>query len=711
MKAFLLRHKAESLYLAIVLFDMAASRLLHCALGNVGVDRFMDNLRWTVEIFLGCGIVALNWRRAAGEDRKTLRWFLIGGAAFVLGQFFWDLGAATGTLHFPGIDDFFYLSVPVALVIGLLPVLDRGLEGKPRWAVWINMTSIVTMILVLSLALYLPSRGSWGLPVIGVLVLYPVLYGTVFGLLLLTLIVRRIAPEPGVLFLLVGLGSLVCAWLRWNLEMLHHVPTDGSGIGYFFSFAQSTFFFGLALWRERVRGGAYQRGLDRVYLLLPVLLLVAAGVGLFYGVERMGPLIGLIVRCGVLVVVICTLLRQTVLLYERDQAIESERQLRESGLHLRAIFENGSDLIFGVAVGADGSNEAFRYNMINPAGSQLSGLLPERFVGSTPAESFPPEKAAFYESNYRRCLAAGKTITYEQASQTPHGAVVFETTLVPVQDCNGRITQIMGISRNITAQKSTLDAMTRLNLQLEIRVAERTQEMDAAYQELEMFSYSVSHDLRSPLRGIDSLCSTLAAKHGAKLEPEARGYLQKIEAATGRMGQIIDDLLLLSRVARSKLTLQPVDLSALATRIAGDLQASAPARALRFEIAPGLSGWGDYRLLQNVLENLLGNAWKYTGRTSEARIVFDCIEKEGRPVFRVRDNGAGFDMRFVQKLFQNFQRLHDQTEFEGTGIGLAIVARIIRRHGGEVWAEGAVGAGATFSFTLGEKKDSAAAPA
>jgi len=242
------------------------------------------------------------------------------------------------------------------------------------------------------------------------------------------------------------------------------------------------------------------------------------------------------------------------------------------------------------------------------------------------------------------------------------------------------------------------------NEKLEQKVAERTGELKAAYQELEMFSYSVSHDLRSPLRGIDSLCSTLVAKHGAKLEPEARGYLQKIEAATGRMGQIIDDLLLLSRVARSKLTLQPVDLSALSTRIAGELQVSAPARAVRFEIAPGLSGWGDYRLLQNVLENLLGNAWKYTGRKAEARIVFDCIEKEGRPVFRVKDNGAGFDMRFVQKLFQNFQRLHDQTEFEGTGIGLAIVARIIRRHGGEVWAEGAVGEGATFSFTLGDKQ-------
>jgi len=707
MKAFLLRHRAESLYLAIVLFDMAASLALHLLLGKVEVDRFMDNLRWTVEIFLGCGIVGLNWRRAVGEDRKTLRWFLIGGAVFVLGQFFWDLGAATGTLHFPGIDDFFYLCVPIALVIGLLPILDRGLEGKPRWAVWINLTSIVTMILVLSLALYLPSRGSWGLRVIGVLALYPVLYGTVCGLLLLTIIVRRLAPEPGVLCMLVGLASLVCAWLRWNLEMLHHVPTDGSGIGYFFSFAQSIFFFGLALWREKVCGGVYQRALDRVYLLLPVLLLVAAGVGLLYGVERMGPLVGLVVRCGVLIVVICTLLRQTILLYERDQAIESERQLRESGLHLQAIFENGSDLIFGVAVGIDG---AFRYNMMNPAGLQLSGLLPERFIGSTPAESFPPEKAAFYESNYRQCLAAGKTITYEQATQTHRGAIIFETTLVPVQDCDGRITQIMGISRNITAQKSTLDAMTGLNLQLEIRVAERTREMEAAYQELEMFSYSVSHDLRSPLRGIDSLCSTLVAKHGAKLEPEARGYLQKIEAATGRMGQIIDDLLLLSRVARSKLTLQPVDLSALSTRIAGELQVSAPARAVRFEIAPGLSGWGDYRLLQNVLENLLGNAWKYTGRTPEARIVFDCIEKEGRPVFRVKDNGAGFDMRFVQKLFQNFQRLHDQTEFEGTGIGLAIVARIIRRHGGEVWAEGAVGEGAAFSFTLGDKKDSAAVP-
>ncbi len=377
----------------------------------------------------------------------------------------------------------------------------------------------------------------------------------------------------------------------------------------------------------------------------------------------------------------------------------AKKRLRRTERHLQAIFDNGSDLIFGVAVEEGG---VFRYMMINPAGARLGGIDPKRFVGSTPAEYFPAEKAAVLEANYRRCLEKGETISFERATDTASGLLIFETTLVPVRDEAGRISQIMGVSRNVTAQKSTLEAMQRLNGELEQRVAERTRDKEEAYRELEMFSYSVSHDLRSPLRGINGFCNALIEDYGPTLEPEARAYLERIHVASRRMAQIIDDLLQLSRVSRGTLAFQEVDLSFLACRVADDLRAAAPERAVTVSIAPGLAARCDLRLMQNVLENLLGNAWKYTLRQPAARIEFDAVAVDGRRAFRVRDNGAGFDMRFVGKLFQNFQRLHDRTEFEGTGVGLAIVARIVRRHGGRVWAEGAVGQGASFYFALDE---------
>jgi signal transduction histidine kinase len=229
---------------------------------------------------------------------------------------------------------------------------------------------------------------------------------------------------------------------------------------------------------------------------------------------------------------------------------------------------------------------------------------------------------------------------------------------------------------------------------------QRTGQLEATNKELEAFSYSVSHDLRSPLRSIDGFSLALLEDYGERLDATGQDYLQRVRAATQRMGQLIDDLLSLARVTRSELHHEQVDFSALTATIADALQREYPDRQVEVIIAPGLVGHGDARLLQIVLENLLGNAWKFTVRCPYATIEFGAVPCNGQKAYFVRDNGAGFDMAYANKLFGAFQRLHPMAEFSGTGIGLATVQRIIHRHGGHVWAESAVDQGATFYFTV-----------
>jgi signal transduction histidine kinase len=231
-------------------------------------------------------------------------------------------------------------------------------------------------------------------------------------------------------------------------------------------------------------------------------------------------------------------------------------------------------------------------------------------------------------------------------------------------------------------------------------VVERTAQLQAANKELEAFSYSVSHDLRSPLRGIDGFSQVLLEEYQDKVDEQGKNYLKRIRLASQRMAQLIDDMLDLSRVSRSELDIQYVNLSEIAREVADNLIATQPERQVEFIIQEGIRAKGDSRLLRSVLENLLGNAWKFTSNHSTALVEFGVQKQNGKDIYFVKDDGAGFDMSHAQKLFGAFQRLHAANEFSGTGIGLATVQRIIHRHHGEVWAEGEVEKGATFYFTI-----------
>ncbi|MDP3682610.1 MAG: ATP-binding protein, partial [Ignavibacteria bacterium] len=230
--------------------------------------------------------------------------------------------------------------------------------------------------------------------------------------------------------------------------------------------------------------------------------------------------------------------------------------------------------------------------------------------------------------------------------------------------------------------------------------SERTVQLESANKELEAFSYSVSHDLRAPLRGIDGFSQILLEDYQDKIDLQGKNYLQRIRSAAQRMAQLIDAILDLSRVNRSEINRQQINLSEVAREIAGNLHEIQPERQVEFIIQEGIKAFGDGQLLRIVLENLINNAWKFTSKHPSARIEFGIQQQKEKPVYFIRDDGSGFDMNNAQKLFGAFQRLHTTTEFPGTGIGLATIQRVIHRHGGEVWAEGEVEKGATFYFSI-----------
>ena len=266
----------------------------------------------------------------------------------------------------------------------------------------------------------------------------------------------------------------------------------------------------------------------------------------------------------------------------------------------------------------------------------------------------------------------------------------------------GELGELMAaLDRAFELLRSQRDVIEQLNTDLERKVAERTAQLEVLVQELDSFSHSVAHDLREPMRHITGFSAIVLKTNETRLDEDSVDCLHRITAACERMGLLIDDLLALSRVSRQELNRQDFDLSDLAGHVVGSMVSAHPERKVHVSVKPDMHARGDPSLVRIVLENLIGNAWKFTSRTDEPRIEVGCEERGGETVYFVRDNGAGFDMKYADKLFGAFQRLHTDREFKGTGIGLSIVQRIVARHGGKTWAEAKVGEGATFYFALG----------
>ena len=360
---------------------------------------------------------------------------------------------------------------------------------------------------------------------------------------------------------------------------------------------------------------------------------------------------------------------------EFASALESNRLMFE-------VLESIADAF--VAVDRD-----LRITYVNGRMARFWDELPARLVGE-PLQAY----TARFDTPDGRVLQYFKDALHERRSLTFEYSWRerwFETRLYPFGF------GVAAYVRDITKRRSEEARVLEANAELEARVAERTMQLELANKELESFSYSVSHDLRAPLRAIDGFSAALLEDHGDDLDRRARNHLDRVRRAAQRMADLIDSLLKLAKVARMPMSPTAVDLSAIAETIAAELREAEPGRSVAITIEPGLVAAGEPQLLQIVLANLLGNAWKFTRQRENAQVR---VGKNNEGEFYVRDNGAGFDMSYANKLFGAFARLHSSDEYEGTGIGLATVARIIHRHGGTIRAEGTVGKGATFYFTL-----------
>ena len=407
----------------------------------------------------------------------------------------------------------------------------------------------------------------------------------------------------------------------------------------------------------------------------------------------------------------------------------AEEALRASEEQKNAIMENLPSALIHIM------DREFRYVSNFGEGLQKAGLTNEMLVGKTVFEVLGPELGEAIAREYRQVLE-GKIIHFEGSFEGQD----YLIHAAPLRDEHGSIVQILVLSLNVTEnlqttkqlqaanldlqrlfdesnqlrlallsvvedQRLAQEKVQQLNRELEQRVRERTAQLEAANKELEAFAYSVSHDLRAPLRAVDGFSSGLLRDYQDQLDAQGQHYLTRIQGATRRMGQLIEDLLHLSRVSRREMKREVIDLSQIARQVVENLVEQNPQRQVELEIAPDLLVRADASLMTIVLENLLGNAFKFTNRREQAHIQFGVDGHADETVYFIRDDGAGFDMAYADKLFVPFQRLHSEQEFPGTGIGLATVSRIISRHGGRIWSESEVNHGTTFYFTLGGEKE------
>jgi PAS domain S-box-containing protein len=375
---------------------------------------------------------------------------------------------------------------------------------------------------------------------------------------------------------------------------------------------------------------------------------------------------------------------------------QAEEGLRETRDQLNTIIDN-------IPVMIAHFNRDARYLYVNEAHSRFFGKQKTYFTGKHVSEIIGKEGYATTRPNIQRVLQ-GEQVSFENI--IPDAVGNLRNTLVqyiPQFDEKNQVIGYFTLIQDITRRKQAEEELRKLNEELEKRVAERTRSLEAANQELEAFSYSVSHDLRSPLRGIDGFSQALLEDMDDQLNEQNRDYLNRVRNSAKRMGLLIDSLLKFSRMTRGEIIKTRVNLSRLAENAIIDLNTNQPDRQVTWVISPNIEAHGDERLLDVVMCNLLNNAYKFTSQHASARIEFGFRRDDGQKVYYVRDDGAGFDMAYVAKLFGVFQRLHSFEHFEGTGIGLATVQRIIQRHGGRIWAEAHPEQGATFYFTLGEE--------
>jgi PAS domain S-box-containing protein len=372
----------------------------------------------------------------------------------------------------------------------------------------------------------------------------------------------------------------------------------------------------------------------------------------------------------------------------------AEEKLRAGEAQLRALVEQAPIGIY--LTDANGG-----CTLVNARWSQMAGLSQDEALGQGWLRGLhPDDRATIGDRWYRSAQSAGAWgFEYRFRDRAGKDTWVYGTA-APLRDSDGQLIGYVGVNTDITARKAAEEEIRRLNAELERRVVSRTEQLDATTRELEALAYSIAHDVRAPLRTIDGFSALVIEDERERLSPEGVAELRRVRVAAQTLARLLDELMGLSNVSSRDLLRQPVDVSALAERVGEEVAAESPSRSVELTVMPGLSADADPALLRLILRELLGNAWKFSRGRAKAHVEVGALDEGDERAFYVRDDGAGFDMRYAEHLFGAFQRMHSPEEFEGVGIGLATVHRLVRRHGGRCWAEAEVENGATIYFTL-----------
>lgn len=524
-------------------------------------------------------------------------------------------------------------------------------------------------------------------------------FAAVFGLATVVLRSWRVSvPAPiayGWLIVALGYAAGVLFVVFYRFEWLPRTFIAGVGLTGFkiaveWSLVAVLVLSAAVLWRRRLQQRTSSYDAASLFAAIAVTILSELCFTLYSSVTDAFNLLGHIYK----IIAYVFIYRAVVTVSVRAPYI----QLQRSEARYHQILESAPDAIISVdedlrILSFNASAEMlFGYQASEMLGQRIDMLIPESFRAGHGDRA----RAFFRGADERLRMGGGRAVSGLRKDGTE---VMVDVALAKVEMQDATV--VVAMARDVTAQRRAEAEVRRLNAELESRVKVRTAELETANKELESFSYSVSHDLRAPLRAIDGFSEVLLEDYGAQLDPAAKDYLVRIRSGAQRMDGLIAALLKLSRLTRLDMNPVEVDLSRLVENAVNQLKAASPERQVVVNIAPNVVARGDPSLLQSAINNLIDNAWKYTGKTEHPRVEFGTVLHDGTAAYYVRDNGAGFDMRYAGKLFGAFQRLHGRDEFPGDGIGLATVARIIHRHGGRVWAESAPGAGATFYFTLG----------